>query len=225
MFSCIASNPTSGTKANLTPFELMLLQCFHVGLTNIPSFSFLIESEFWQALDKLCYRWISIMQFVLSFAATSMHLLTSDPQFSRAAIVRRGIALKALQDDIRSGKQGDDATIAASILLADQAALEGDWKACILHHRCLANLCKHNAAMSTPSFFTSTRSDSSACGSIQRRAINISRMVNMQPGNTCYASLELLRHFLSCDTSRPDMSTAKFLGCSSQPLPNGDKQI
>lgn len=208
----LRSGPLLATQLTLTRFDSMLFQCFHIGMTIIPSLTFMIETEFWRNVSSHCSRWTSIMQSVLSFAATCMHFLTDDPRFSSAAILYRGFALKALQDDIRLGTQGMDATIAASILLADHAAYEGDWKASILHHRGLANFCKQNSALSTVSFFAATRSFDPALEQIQERNINVDLLRSTREGHACCTSIDELQRILACDSSRPSMSDPEFLG-------------
>lgn len=162
---------------------------------------------------------------MLSFAATCMHVITGSPDFSRTAIVYRGTALQVLQQDMRSGIEGMDATIAASILLADQAALEGDWRASILHHRGLANLCKHNASMSKYSKFASTRTFTLSQQLIRTRKMSTESIRSTADGHGCLTSLERLRRYLSQKMSKPAFSNPEFLGTFPNPPASASEQI
>lgn len=201
---------SSDRKTN--QFDDILFESFYKAITLVPSITFSTECEIWDDIASLTDRWSSITQSILSFASTYMHFITDDPQYSRAAIIYRGAALQALQNDMRSGPEGIDAAIAASILLADQAAFEGDWQASILHHRGLTNLCTHNSAMSSSSMFAKTRSFDPGKRLVQRRKINVDCIQSTPDGFGCYSSLQYLREFMAKQTDRPALCDVEFLG-------------
>lgn len=192
--------------------DALLLNCFDKAVNLVPSLTFSIEADVWDNIHKLTGQWKSIYQSILSFASTYMHFITNDSCYSEASIIYRGSALQALQHDMRASREGIDAAIAASILLADQAAFEGDWRASILHHRGLANLCMHHATTSKASIFARTRSFDPGRRLVQRRRVNIEAIQSTPDGHGCYTSLQRLKHYLMSQHYRPDMNSQEFLG-------------
>lgn len=208
-------NDRASSPSSQDHFDSILLDCFHKAVGLVPSITFSIEADIWNNINHLITRWESILQSMLSFASTYMHFVTQDHLYARASIIYRGQALQALQNDMRASREGVDAAIAASILLADQAAFEGDWRASILHHRGLANLCMHHSTMATSSIFAKTRSFDPGKQLVQRRRIDTEAIQSTADGLGCYSSLQNLRQYFTLLPDRADMSKPDFVGITS----------
>ena len=202
-----------------TESNQLLLESFANAVQLVPSISFAVESELWQIhMFKLANRFHSLRLAMLSFAATYMHFLTEDNSFVQTAIEYRGAALQALQHDMhKGGKDGLDAAIGSSILLADQSALEGDWKACILHSRGLNNLCCQ--ASIKDSIFATTRSPKPQLIQQQHRRYDTKAIRSTPDGSGCYNSLCNLQSFFSkmACVNLDDALTRDFIGLEIDP--------
>ncbi|CCG82764.1 protein of unknown function [Taphrina deformans PYCC 5710] len=189
-----------------------LLRAFSDAIDLVPSLTFETEDVVWRDINASPMIWRSATEAMLCFAASYLHLTTQDPTYAARAIVHRGLALQSLQTDLSHGCEGVDAAIASSILLCDQAALEGDWQSNILHHRGLANLCDHHLRQSSSSVFAKTRTLRPPNSVMQRRRVNIERICATPDSMGCYNSLERLKRFLSDSSSNLDVKSTEFLG-------------
>lgn len=191
----------------------------------------------------------SLLYTLLSFSASHMAFLTQMPSYSRAAIVYRGYALQLLQGDLHGdfdtaaptfGQVSQaDAAIGAAILLADQAALEGDWQANTLHLRGVQNLCTHavrvrrasgveTAESNAVSKFASSRASLLLDpGALMSEGVNVSALQNTADGRACLQYLLAMRSHFWQESGRlyPSSQQQPFAGSSLQPDSTETQQL
>lgn len=210
------SMPVGGSDPHQSSLNHTLLQAFSAALELVPSVTFSSEAPIWHDIYRFAAKWTSVMESILSFASTYLHFITQDQVYARAAIVHRGLALQRLQCDMRCGREGVDAAVASSILLADQAAFEGDWRSSILHHKGLANLCMQHLHVASDqtrdSIFSQTRAFDPEKRLPKRRRIDIETIRSTPDGLDCYSSLELLKDYFFRTAGSSDTTDPDFLG-------------
>lgn len=151
-----------------------------------------------------------------------MAFLTQISAYSRAAIVYRGYALQLLQGDLHGDLDlaspdaeqvsSADAAIGSAMLLADQAALEGDWRANTLHLRGVRNLRSHALRERRPSaqgtsgtcaskFALAGAARWSDAGTEEVLEIDSSALQRTADGRACLQDLTAMRAHFSQDAS------------------------
>ncbi|BFZ55758.1 hypothetical protein PYCC9005_002799 [Savitreella phatthalungensis] len=189
----------------LTPLEQRALGRFAEARKIIPSVTFLIEGGIWDKdLHRLCAVSSCILYTVLSFTSSFAILQSgqslhheSNSQLLSATMIYRGRALQSLQQIIHTDNVDMlDAALGSTLLLADQAAFEGDWKTFILHLRGFNNLLARNAGIAISCRFAALRGGF-IDPMVLRTRIDRTAIERVSHGRSCLSALFEIQRFLN----------------------------